>query len=473
MKFINKKLWIPAVTALLLATACNKKLDVNPKQSIDAATAITTPEDVNSAVVGAYSIMAGGALYGTNLFMLADLQAGSPAAGSTSAARYATWGGTFQGFRQVYRKEMNRDNSEAARVWIAGYRAINMANIVLQSLGVVTDADQKSQYEGEALFIRGAMHFELVRYYGLPWDATTANNQVGVVIKTVATKNEAEASVSSPRNTVAEVYAQVITDLTAAAAKLPEENGTRITRYTALAMLSRVYLQQGDYANAFDATNEVIESGYYKLNASVGAVFSNKNTAESIWEIQQNDQNNAGTSNDGMATFLANLPGIGRGDFRIPSGFVNTYPAGDLRRIEWYYIGTGTRPGLTFTSKYKSFSQNLPVIRLAEMYLTRAECTIRLGLTGSPTPAEDLAMVRNPIRTNSITAANPTLADVLAERLLEMAYEGLRIHDIKRLRLSVETVNGVIPWNDDVLVFPIPQREVDATQGVITQNPGY
>jgi hypothetical protein len=132
-------------------------------------------------------------------------------------------------------------------------------------------------------------------------------------------------------------------------------------------------------------------------------------------------------------------------------------------------VGTGSRPGNTYTSKWKSFSQNLPVIRIAEMYLIRAETNLRLGTTVGDTPANDLAKVRNPIRTNLAVIAAPTLADVLAERTLELAFEGLRIHDIKRLRLSV----GALPWNDPKLVFPIPQREIDASEGVIVQNTGY
>ncbi len=88
---------------LFCATACDKKLDIEPRQSIDATTAITTTEDVEAAVVGAYSIMGGGSLYGTNLFMLPDLLA---------SENYASWRGTFQGPRQVALKTMTRDNTE-------------------------------------------------------------------------------------------------------------------------------------------------------------------------------------------------------------------------------------------------------------------------------------------------------------------------------------------------------------------------
>src|SRR5688500_6058074 len=147
-----------STAALLLVgvVSCDKQLDIEPKQSIDATTALSNAEDVEGAVVGAYSILGGGSLYGTNLFLMAEPQA---------PQGYATWRGTFQGQRQIASKTMTRDNSEAARTWTAAYRAINMANTVIDALGVVSDAAKKSQLEGEALFIRGVMHFELVRYY--------------------------------------------------------------------------------------------------------------------------------------------------------------------------------------------------------------------------------------------------------------------------------------------------------------------
>ncbi len=454
--YINKILTLLIVTSVL--HSCTKKLDLQPQQSIDASTALNTSTDVEAALIGSYSILAGGALYGTNLFMLADLQA---------SEGMASWRGTFQGQRQVSLHNMTRDNTEAARTWIAGYRAINMANIVLKYIDVVTDPDLKNQYEGEALFIRGIMHFELVRYFGKPWGATASNDHVGIVVKTVATLNE-EPAVA--RNTVKQAYDQVITDLTAAVSKLPEENGVRADKFAAQAFLARVYLQQGDYAKALQAANAVIQSGHYTMNDDLLEAFTEDNSDEVIWEIEQDVQNNAGTSNDGLATFYASLPGIGRADVRVDANFVNvTYPAGDLRKAAWYYIGSGQRPGNWYTAKWNSFSQNLPVIRLAEMYLIRAECNLRLGSSVGATPAADLARIRNPTRVGLPVIALPTLNDILNERILELAFEGLRIHDVKRLKQSL----GTFAWDNDLLVFPIPQREVDASSGIIAQNPGY
>jgi starch-binding outer membrane protein, SusD/RagB family len=457
---------ITTVLLALMVVSCDKKLDIEPKQTIDSKTALATPDDVDAAMVGCYSIMGGGALYGCNLLMNPELQASFYPLGE----QYVSWAGTFTGQRQIARKTMDRNNGEAARVWNAGYAAINMANTVIDALGVVTDADQKTNLEGEALFVRAIMHFELVRFFAQPWDAAGTNTGMGIVIKTVATKTETDAFQKLPRNTVAQVYAQIITDLIAAAAKLPDDNGTRADRYTALAYLAKVYLQQGNYAGARAAADEVIASDKYAMNASVRAVFDNKNTDESIFEIQQNEQNNAGTSNDGMATFFASLEGIGRADVRVSATLRNTYNVNDLRRIEWFYVGIGARPGNLYCSKWKSFSQNLPVVRIAEMYLIRAECNIRLG--GAPvgdTPANDLSQVRTPVRTNLAVIAAPTLDDILFERRLEFACEGFKIHEIKRLKQNFSNYT----WNDQKLVYPIPQAEVDATEGVIVQNPGY
>jgi starch-binding outer membrane protein, SusD/RagB family len=459
MKKINK--FLLAIVIAGIFTSCEKALDIEPLQTIDSGNALENDQDVNSLVVGGYSVMGGGSLYGTNLLMLPDL---------LGSDGICSWRGTFQSPRHIASKAMLRDNADANLTWTAAYRAIDIANLALEALPIVKDADLKKQLEGEALFIRGIIHFELVRLYALPWGATAGNSHLGVVLKTTPTKNEANAFEKIPRSTVQQIYTQVIADLTKAVTLLPEENDRKATKYTALAFLSRVYLQQANYVAALAAADEIIQSGYFKLNASISAVFDNKNTAESIWEIQQNEQNNAGTANNGMATFYASLPGIGRADVRVTASFVSgNYPAGDLRRSEWYYIGTGARPGNTYCSKWKSFSQNLPVIRLAEMYLTRAECNLRLASAVGDTPGNDLAQIKNSIRTNSTAPAVPLLNDVLNERFIELAFEGQRIHDLRRLRLNT----GSFAWNADKLVFPIPQREVDATSGVLIQNPGY
>lgn len=452
-------IYIPAILLLGL-TACEDRLNIQPRQSIDAAVALTNEQDLQSAIIGAYGQLGGASLYGTNFNLLSELQA---------TENYVTWRGTFQGYREVANKTMTFANSEANRTWINGYQAINTVNNVLANLDKSTDANAKKVIEGEARFIRGILFFELVRYYALPWGAVAGNTQPGLPLVLTPSTTVEQANTQTPRSTVAQTYAQVIDDLTKAVALLPNDNGTRADKYAALAFLARVYLQQSDYAKALDASNQVISSGVYRLNPGVSAAFRNRNTSESIFEIQQNDQNNAGSSNDGLTTFYASLPvngsPVGRGDVQINTTFVNSYSATDARRTELFYIGF-KGSNRYYTGKYTDFGANIPVIRLAEMLLVRAECNLRLNSTTGATPAADLNAVRQ--RAGVAPIAAPVLADVLQERVYELAFEGLRIHDVKRLRQST----GTFAWNAPKLVLPIPKREIDVNPA-LTQNEGY
>ena len=246
-------------------------------------------------------------------------------------------------------------------------------------------------------------------------------------------------------------------------------------------MLARVYLQQGNYTAARSMANDVITNSGAGLQGTVGAVFANRNSGESLFEIQQNDQNNAGTSNDGLATYFAGYSPTGdqtvlygRGDVYIQPAFVNLYGADDVRGTDGnpalttqnlIYVSDGNnKTGRYRTIKWRTYGQNIPIIRLAEMYLIRAEADVRAGNTTSA-----LADV-NRIRTRSGATALTTvaLADVLRERQLELAFEGLRIHDLKRTGQRV----GTIASNSPLLILPIPQREIN-NNSLLTQNAGY
>jgi starch-binding outer membrane protein, SusD/RagB family len=444
------------IALFLTVISCTKELDIEPKQNISSETALSSPDDVQNALVGAYSVIGGPALYGTNLVLLPDLYAGNS---------YLDWTGTFNSYKDVASKSLIATNPEANRTWIAAYRAINIANTVLSALDIVTDAEAKNRIEGEALFIRAIMHFELVRFYALPYENGTPNTQLGVPLVLKAVKSTDDILVDVPRNTVAEVYAQIESDLTSAVAKLPAQNSPRASSYAALAFLSRVYLQEQKYAEARDAANTVIASGEFSLLSNLEAPFRIKNSNEGIFEIQQDEQTNAGTSNDGLATFYASLPGIGRADARVNTAFAASFEPNDKRRTELIYTGSGAKPGL-FSAKWTDYYGNIPIVRLTEMYLTRAEANLRLGTVVGDTPANDINTLR--VRAGLLPILLPTIANVLAEREKELAFEGFRLHDYKRTKRSL----GTFAYNDPKLVFPIPDREINANPS-LQQNPGY
>ncbi|MFD2247041.1 RagB/SusD family nutrient uptake outer membrane protein [Pontibacter ruber] len=479
MKLKNKILTI-ILLALLGTTACDDLLDVEPQQGVSAEDAIKTADDLESAVIGMYSILGGSELYGTDLVLAPEL---------LGAEENLRWRGTFQNYRELETKSMTENNSLASSTWIAAYNAINQANIILSNLDVAEDEEQRNRIEGEALFVRGIMHFELVRLYARDWNDGDPAQNPGIIIKTTPTTTEAEARTLYDRASVAAVYTQVIQDLQSAKTLLPDINDNRATTYASSAFLARVYLQKSDFASARDEADRVIQSGLYRLNPTVTAAFRNDNTAESIFEIQQNDQNNAGDANEGLSTFYASLPGVGRGDVQIISDFdpdanpnryttFDLYEENDTRQTELFYIGTGRRAGRIYSGKWLSPGQNLPIVRLAEMYLIRAEANARLGTAVGATPVEDINEIRKRAGVEELSSV--TLEDILLERRLELAYEGARIHDLRRTKTDLQghdadtgEVTYTIPWNDPTLVLPIPRREIDASGGQLEQNPGY
>jgi hypothetical protein len=248
-KYINI---MAAFLLVLSAASCKKQLEIDPKQQIDANVALNTTADVQNALIGAYTHLATGDLYGTNLVMLPDLYASDS---------YLTWRGSFTSYRNIANKAIISNNVDVTRTWITAYAAINTANIVLSALNVVNDANTKNVIEGKALFIRGIMHFELVRLYALPYDASTPNNNLGVPIMTKPVKAVENVNNTVTRKTVAEVYTAVENDLTTAITKLASVND----QYAAKAFLARVYLQEGKYALARDLANDIISNGPYSL----------------------------------------------------------------------------------------------------------------------------------------------------------------------------------------------------------------
>jgi hypothetical protein len=458
MKRFNK-LFLISMLLVLGFSACSKKLEIEPEQSVDATNALRNAADVESAVVGMYSIIGRGSLYGNNLILLPEL---------IVADDNLDWYGTFTTYDDIYFTNTDKFNTDVARTWAGAYTAINVANNILANLNVVTDADDKTRIEGEALFIRGLMYFELVRLFANP--DLTKNGGLAVPLILSATTNEEQASQKKGRDPVTAVYSTLMADLTKAISLLPTSNNPgRATSWSAKAIMSRVHLQRAEYTQALQFANDVIENGPFALNSGVTAVFYNKNTPESIFELQQNDQNTAFNANDGLTTFYGNWPnGVGRGDIEPNYDFRDRYDPNDKRAVELFDFGTSTSasPDALYTKKWKDLGQNIPIVRLAEMYLIRAEANVRLGSAMGATPEEDLAVIRNRAGLGAIP--NPTLDDVLTERRFELAFEGFRSHDYKRLKAT----DASLPWNADRYVMPIPERERLANENLV-QNAGY
>lgn len=313
---MKKKILFKSVIILVIiftGQSCGKYLDINPAQQINADDAFKTATDVQLALISVYEGIKGteggnegGELFGGSFNFFSELIA---------ADGDVVWNGTFQAQQEMFNKEMTTTNSIVEETWIRGYEVINIVNIILSKLDLVTDQEERNRIEGEAKCIRGIIYFEFARLWGLPFEAGQANTQPGVpiVLDPVTTIAEVTYPV---RESVMDVYKQAISDLSAAETLLTAsgKNGNYISTYAASAYLSRVYLQTDSFSQAAQKADRVIRSGLYNLVADPILAYNNTaNVPEDIFAIQQTATSNYGENNSGLATHYASLSGQGRG----------------------------------------------------------------------------------------------------------------------------------------------------------------
>jgi hypothetical protein len=213
------------------------------------------------------------------------------------------------------------------------------------------------------------------------------------------------------------------------------------------------------------AADRVISSGAYELEQNYAAVFpfNQSNLNEDVGSPDEYVFSMQVTSSQGVNDFNTYFSPYGRGDIDITEDHLALYEAGDDRLNLFYDDG-----GIFRTGKFDMVYGNVPVIRLAELYLTRAEANFRLGTAVGAKPVDDINIIRERVGLDDYSMGNLTLEKILTERQLELAFEGQALHDIKRLEGSV----GIFPWDSPKLVFPIPSREIKVNAN-LTQNEGY
>ena len=445
------------LSAILIFGSCSKELNTTPFNSIDQNSALKTSSDVEGLLVGAYADLGVADLYGGGAFVTADL---------LGDFNEIFWGGTYQGMTQIKNKAIPVDDGFVENTWTGGYKVINDVNNVLSAITVVTAA-KKNRVEGEAKFIRASVYFDLVRLFAKAYnDGSPAAND-GVPLKLTPTIELSGAADQIPRDKVSVVYEQVIKDLLEAEAKLPATNGFFASKYSAAAMLARVYLQKGDYAKARDAADRVIKSGKFKLTqANADGIIEEflytrakavDNTSEDIFAMQV-------TTTAGNNTFQNFYSELGRGDISINNPHFELYEPNDLR--------VNLINGDGYSAKFDNVYGNVHIIRLAEVYLIRAEANFRLVDAVGATPVEDINTIRN--RAGLASVSTVTLNDILKERKIELSFEGFTLHDIKRLGVSTGffTGGGGLPFTSPKLIFPIPKRD-RIVNPKLTQNEGY
>lgn len=439
--------WMAAGALFIGVTSCESILDLEPAQSLSNEVALADDTGVKQTLIGAYDRMAQSGILGGDIYMNADLYAG---------VDDLEWVGTYESYKEIYNRDILVNNAAVQDLWETAYEVTNTCNNILNALDVV-DAADRDRVEGEALALRAWCLFELTRMFGHQYEAASASTDLAVPIVLEPTLAIGENS-EMVRNTVEECYNQVIADLEAAQEKLPEKNDEFINTYVASALLARVYLQKEDYENARDAADRVIGSNDFELLADVAEAFGqDEATDEDVFSVEISTLDG---TNDLNEYYALNDFG-GRSDVEILDAFFALYDPADARSLLFVVDGD-----IRYTSKFNNEFGNISAIRIAEMYLIRAECNQRLGTAVGADPVDDYNMVHT--RAGLPEAVSVALDDILLERRLELAFEGFRVHDIKRTKGMIGTMN----YDDPKMIYPIPQIEIEKNP-LLVQNEGY
>lgn len=438
----------------LIFVSCEDKLDLEPAQSISVEDALSTEENISSLLVGAYNEAGLVTLFGGRSQIISDLL------GSNDQV---SWNGTFLDPREFINKTIFVENGFVEDHWNNSYEVINQTNLVIDNVGIVeSSAEERNRIEGEAKFLRALTYFDLVKLYGLPYEAGQTNSQPAVPLR-VEGITDYSADLNIERSSVEAIYAQVITDLTDASELLPPDNGFLADQYAAKGLLARVYFQQGNYVDAREVANDVLQNSGHNLAPTFAQAFNNdSNSNEDLFAFQVTSQTGA----NGLITFYASETNGGRGgDISINQEYLDLFddPDNDVR-ASFTYISPTTDG--TLTSKYTNQFGNVPILRIAEMHLIRAESNFRENTTIGLTPLQEINALRG--RSEATPLLSLSNDEFFDERQRELAFEGHLLFDHKRTQRPV----GPIAHDSNQLVLPIPQSEMD-TNNLIEQNEGY
>lgn len=469
----------------LAATAmfsCSKVNDQTPYSKIDPKDAFSNPERIEKAAVGMYDALQNKEFFGGRILIYSDIRGLD-----VNIASY---------FGDLPTYTMLSTNIYAFNGWSGGYRTIHEANFFTANLKdnekVLTPA-AAAHYYAEAKFIRALSYFYLVNTFAQTYTAAPGATQIGVPLILKAARNGAEAMDPAnkvPRNTVKEVYDQMIKDLTEAAADLPvtgDDNyasHARATKGAAHALLSRIYLYQGEWdkARAF-ADSVILSSAKYALDATPAAVFAAANyqsSTERIFSVAMNGADNPNTNNAIGQHYGVN----GRQDISISKDY-RTLPnfnyQTDLRGKPLFaYTFKGPDTLAFFTKKFAGtmpMDAWVPIFRLAEIMLIKAEALARLNTaTADPTAIALLNAVRARAQASILAPATQAqlIDNILTERRIELAFEGQAQFDFQRTHRDIPAHGGVNlqPWKGNYTIFPLPNQEVERNPNM-KQNDGY
>jgi starch-binding outer membrane protein, SusD/RagB family len=453
---------IPAIIIIVTLGSCKKFVVVsNPNDQVISSDLFSSDAGAQSAIAGLYSQMMNSPTNFANSGI-------TIAAGLSADEIYSRLTGIDE--MHFYENSLlpSDDFILNTRLWSHMYSNIYSVNAIIEGLNKSSGVSPslKTQLLGEAKFLRAFHYFYLVNMFG----------DVPLV-----TSTDYEVNASLARTPTLKVYEQMIADLKEAENLLttnyPSPQRLRPNKFTASALLARVYLYRQDWNNAEAQASGVINSGQYSLLSNLDGVFL-PSSNEIIWQLLPV----AGTKTPAeVQSFLPSSSASSRPLLLLTTAMLNAFDSGDQRKAHWVQSKTVSGTTYFFPAKYKTKTVTADpveynvVFRFAELFLLRAEARTQLGnYTGAQS---DLNRLRSRASLPPTTAQDKPslLAAIEAENRSEFFAEwGHRWFDLKRWgRADAVLASAKAPnWQSTDVLYPIPLTEIKRNP-LLTQNPGY
>jgi hypothetical protein len=492
MKKILYSSLLIAAFALVISSCSKDYLDTAPTDQLSSESAFTTTTNAMQALNGIHRILynqwnnqgeSGEGSMNINRDMLGeDLVMTSSGNGWYNA--------TYQ-----WTAHRSETGSLPYYPWRMYYRIIANANMIIANIDKAVGSDaEKNAIKGQSLVYRAWSHFQLIQLFGKRFDATTTNDNAGVPI--MLTNNFDGLA----RNTVAEVYTQINTDLDAAITALTgytRANKSHFNINVAKGLKARVALAMQNYTLAATLAAEARVGFTLMNNATYQAGFNSYGNSEWMWgSTVQSDQTTYFYSFFAYMSYNFSSTNIRGNPKAINSALYNLIPATDIRKWCWDpapAVGWMGNPS-TFARfpymnrKFKAVDGadsrgDVCYMRAAEMYLIEAEALARQGASqeaAARTVLFTLANNRNPSYVLSVNTGAALINEIMFQRRIELWGEGFRFTDLKRLNLPLDRTGAnhsttlcavtAIPAGDVRWEFLIPKDELNANK-LMVQNP--
>ena len=513
-----------AAFCLFLFGSCKKEfIDLNPPSNLNSSAFYKTENDMNQAVLSAYGNLR--SVYNSTFIKLGEIRSDNTTY-SWLAGNPADDNGI-----DVFASPLLPENGYLSNCWNNCYNVILRCNIVIDRIDNVSfkSEELKSQYIGEAKFVRSLMYFWLNRVFG----GYSKSGELLGVIKVDKEITPTEAY-SLGRSSLQDMYNMIVEDLKYAEEHLPATynatNKGRATKWGAKGLLTKVYMTMAgyplnkgaEYYNlAIQKAEEVFNSSGASLVPSYADLFdvNKKNSSESLFEVQyQKGSPNGATGSPWNNDFAPRFSDkevvlVGdKGGSNAPTGDMSrAYETGDPRKYVsmrdfWISAKNGAVQNERYVRKYYDVAtagsdngNNWIELRLADIYLLYAEALVRTGGDKSKALLY-VNKIRERARNTPGDPATPKPADLLKdytladfanddelllaiekERRVELAFESHRWFDLVRTKrakeamIAEQTADGYPPfaWSDDMLSYPIPMTVMQSNPGKIIQNNGY